>query len=222
MLLHAGADVNERDGEDHTPLLLAASHGHTAAMAVLLEGGANVGAAQRGSGETALMAASSGGHEQAVSLLIDSGAAVDATRADGSTALIIATTGCQVGAAQVLLMHKADRTIARNDGATAASIAEAQLRDHAFPNAAKMAEVIGAAGVAEARWEAARNHYMYGITSSPVTARAPSAGTGSLKISKVIGGVKEKRRSSIVGAMRGSPTLSGERRSSSREGGSAL
>ena len=126
-------------------------------MAVLLEGGANVGAAQRGSGETALMAASSGGHEQAVSLLIDSGAAVDATRADGSTALIVATTGCQVGAAQVLLMHKADRTIARNDGATAATLAEKGVEEHAFPNAAKMAEVIGAGGGAEARWEAARN-----------------------------------------------------------------
>ena len=144
VLFTAGAAVDERDGEGHTPLLLAASHGHTAAMGVLLEGGADVAAAQQGSGETALMAASAGGHEQAVSLLIDSGQRVDATRADGSIALIIATTGCQVGAAQVLLMHKADRMIARNDGATAATLAEAQLRDHSFPNAAKMAEVIGA------------------------------------------------------------------------------
>ncbi len=76
------------DGQ--TPLFVAAAHGHEAAVAALLHGGAPVDAALTGDGTTPLYAAAQLRHARVVELLAAAGADPHAERADGWTPLRIA------------------------------------------------------------------------------------------------------------------------------------
>ena len=87
-LIEAGADVNARDAEGNTPLILAAFYAGPRCVELLLEKGADPNAANR-SGVTALIRAATD-YEKA-RLLIDAGAKVGVRTADlGNTPLILA------------------------------------------------------------------------------------------------------------------------------------
>ena len=77
-LLEAGADPNERLPGGETPLMMAARTGRLAVMDVLLDGGADVNAAEERRGTTALMWAAANEHPDAVRLLVERGADVSA------------------------------------------------------------------------------------------------------------------------------------------------
>jgi ankyrin repeat protein len=76
-LIQAGADPNAVLPEGETILMTASRTGSTAAIAVLLDNGANLNAREHWFGETALIWAASQNHAAAVQLLIERGAPVD-------------------------------------------------------------------------------------------------------------------------------------------------
>eukprot|EP00732_Lithocolla_globosa_P002733 Lithocolla_globosa_v1_NODE_1893_length_2270_cov_14.511061.p1 type:complete len:663 gc:universal NODE_1893_length_2270_cov_14.511061:2153-165(-) len=71
-LLAQGCDVNARDHGHSTPLLLAASKGHTQITALLLRHGANINAPNV-KGWTALFCAFRNGHRETLDLLLEQG-----------------------------------------------------------------------------------------------------------------------------------------------------
>jgi len=90
MLLEHRANVNEPGERSQSALLLAASHGHTELVRLLLECSAHVDA-RSDSRTTPLLAAADEGHAQVVALLIAARADVLATNDDEDHALTIAS-----------------------------------------------------------------------------------------------------------------------------------
>ena len=103
-------------------LLGLASNASTACL--LLERGADAGAADN-NGVTALMAAAAGGHEAMAHILLHHGATAGAADNDGWTALMDAAAGGHVTMAQLLLDHGADTGAADSVGRTALMAAAA-------------------------------------------------------------------------------------------------
>ena len=68
LLLSAGADVNARDENGQTPLMLAAAEGHNETVAALLDAGADV-QAKDNDGKTASLLAGEKGHAEIVQIL---------------------------------------------------------------------------------------------------------------------------------------------------------
>ena len=89
-LLKEGADVNAKNSDGYTALILASSNGRTEIVAMLLDAGANVNARTNTNywGSTALIRASENKHTEIVAMLLDAGADVNATDDDGDTALM--------------------------------------------------------------------------------------------------------------------------------------
>src|SRR5262249_11430067 len=85
--LDAGVDVNARDADGNTPLLLAAVYAGPECVELLLKKGADVNAANK-AGATPLMRAATD-YEKAKSL-IDAGADVTAKMTLGKTAILVA------------------------------------------------------------------------------------------------------------------------------------
>jgi ankyrin repeat protein len=67
-LLQAGCDVNAADSNGFTPLMYAARYRRYSAVRLLLIGGANINAREKG-GKTALDIAKTGGDQRIISLL---------------------------------------------------------------------------------------------------------------------------------------------------------
>ena len=88
--LDAGANVNTKDNDGRTSLILASRHGHTEIVTMLLANGADVNA-KNNDGWTALIVASFYGHTEIVTMLLEKGADVNAKNNDGYTALIMAS-----------------------------------------------------------------------------------------------------------------------------------
>ena len=84
-----GADPNDADGDDRTPLMIAAAEGHEQIVKLLLDSGADINKVDE-YGETPLFTAAAEGHEQIVKLLLDSGADINKTNEYGETPLYIA------------------------------------------------------------------------------------------------------------------------------------
>ena len=88
-LLKNGANINDRDTIDQTPLIIAAFNGCTDIVKMLLDAGANI-EHKNDQGENALISAAQEGYIDTVKLLLDAGADVNQTNTDGETALDLA------------------------------------------------------------------------------------------------------------------------------------
>jgi predicted LPLAT superfamily acyltransferase len=106
MLLENGADVNAKNNDGKTVLMLASWYGHTETVAMLLEKGADVNAKMKG--ETALHMASFLGHTETVAILLDAGADANEKLPFGTTALIWASERGHPETVRILLERGAD------------------------------------------------------------------------------------------------------------------
>ena len=89
-LLAAGSDVEEKDEDGWTPLLIAVYFGHTEVCELLLEKGkANIEEIDD-DGDTALNLAATKGDASTVALLLSKGARVDTRNKNGFTPLLAA------------------------------------------------------------------------------------------------------------------------------------
>uniref|UniRef100_A0A5S6QY69 ANK_REP_REGION domain-containing protein n=1 Tax=Trichuris muris TaxID=70415 RepID=A0A5S6QY69_TRIMR len=91
---------------DCTPLMEAASAGHTDIVRCLIEHGADVNA-HSSVGNTPLIYACAAGHEEAVRVLLDGGADVDLCNDNGQSPLMEAAAAGHLGIAKLLVEHGA-------------------------------------------------------------------------------------------------------------------
>ncbi|OQR96508.1 hypothetical protein ACHHYP_15493 [Achlya hypogyna] len=106
LLLGYGANTEQIDIENRTPLIVAAQHGRLAVARLLLEHGADVQAATQ-EGTTALLAACAMGHLKIATLLLNEGADVNSCDERGRTPLYLATATGHLALAQLLLDYNA-------------------------------------------------------------------------------------------------------------------
>lgn len=110
------------DNEGWTALRSAAWGGHSEAVRLLLDAGADVDGCDC-EGRTALRAAAWAGHEQIVLTLLNYGAEVNKADSKGRTPLIAAAYMGHQEAVEILLDHSAEVDLADGDGRTALSVA---------------------------------------------------------------------------------------------------
>ena len=91
-LLKEGADVNAKNSEGYTALILASSNGHKEIVEMLLEKGADVNAKDNDMAIRLSIWASRNGHKEIVEMLLEKGADVNAKNDYGYTALIWASS----------------------------------------------------------------------------------------------------------------------------------
>ena len=117
-IIDQGADVNETNMDNKTPLMIACENNDIDAINVLLIAGAKPDIVD-GMGDTLLHnAVRKNIHKETLQLIIDYGAYVNAVNNDGATALILACTAGQRGSLNVLLKAGADTFIVDVHGDT--------------------------------------------------------------------------------------------------------
>jgi ankyrin repeat protein len=127
LLLENGVEVNRRDKNNQTPLLLAMRQGRSKLVRILLENGADSNA-KNDHGKTSLHMLSEylmNGEGNAVDharLLLEHGAEVDVRDNDNQTPLLLAMGRDWFKFAHILLEHGADANAANNDGKTSLHI----------------------------------------------------------------------------------------------------
>ncbi|KAL0985519.1 hypothetical protein UPYG_G00157930 [Umbra pygmaea] len=114
--------LEHADSEGWTALRSAAWGGHTSAVHMLLEAGAEVDHCDA-EGRTALRTAAWGGHEEILVTLLGYGAQVDLADREGRTPLIVAAYMGNREVLEILLDHGAEVNLADGDGRTALSVA---------------------------------------------------------------------------------------------------
>ncbi len=117
-LVATGVDVNARDSDGSTGLMLASGNGHREAAQALLEAKADVNL-KNTNGSTGLLMALAGGHGEVAGLLAGAGAALDARTNDGATALMGAAHAGHVPWVRYLLERGADVGATTSQGLTA-------------------------------------------------------------------------------------------------------
>ena len=122
LLEQDGIDVNAKNSDGYTALILASSNGRTEIVKMLLEKRADVNAKDKYNA-TALIKASSNGHTEIVAKLLDAGADVNAKNDYGYTALIQASRNKSrnkhTEIVAMLLDNGADVNATDDDGDTA-------------------------------------------------------------------------------------------------------
>jgi ankyrin repeat protein len=119
LLLESGADPNQRDARDNTPLGLAVSAGHQEIAAMLIKEGADLTASTFGL--TPLMFAASSGDLEMMRFLVKAGAKVNTAgkgQYGGRTPLLAAITAGQADAVKLLIELKADVNLKGPGGET--------------------------------------------------------------------------------------------------------
>jgi ankyrin repeat protein len=124
-LLDKGADVNARDEDGNTALIIAISFGNIDVAEMLMKRGADVNARNK-SRETALMATASTYfyNPSIVKMLLDRGADVNARAEDGVTALMLAVRNNLIDTVKSLLARGVDVSAKDDNGDTALASAE--------------------------------------------------------------------------------------------------
>jgi ankyrin repeat protein len=118
-LLGLGADVEARDGEGGTPLIIAAYAGHNEVVDALLANGSDVNALDK-QGSTAIMYAARNGHTLIVESLLAKGAEVNVQATNnGCTALVLAAAWGRTKIADALLERQAHANVQNKEGNTA-------------------------------------------------------------------------------------------------------
>ena len=110
LLLSKVADVNAKNDNGTTALIVASQAGHLNVVQALLAKGADV-KAKRNDGVTALILASSEGHLDVVRMLLNKRADVNAKDNDGHTALILASQEDHHEVVQLLIAKGADGNV---------------------------------------------------------------------------------------------------------------
>jgi ankyrin repeat protein/predicted Ser/Thr protein kinase len=126
MLAH-GANINERDGDGNTALMVAAEGSpyltnNVAMVQMLIDARASL-EAKDSRGRTALHRAAAEGRTNVVGLLLNSGALVNPKNIDGATPLAYAVEFGKMQAVQLLIAHQAHVDLADVSGTTPLMIA---------------------------------------------------------------------------------------------------
>ena len=125
-LIEAGANVNARDAEGNTPLILASFYASPECVELLIENGADVNAANQ-AGATALIRAATG-HEK-TRLLAAAGANVRVRTALGNTPLILAARRADNSRTVKLLLERGADANERKDAGVSPVISGAASGD---------------------------------------------------------------------------------------------
>ena len=126
--LSAGADINARDENNDTPLMVSARHGQSAIVELLLSRrGIDLDATNH-SRCTAFMEASEKGHAEIVKFLVKAGSNVNVKSADGFTPLALASRQGHTQTVKLLLDEGADIKARTDNGKTALSLASSHGR----------------------------------------------------------------------------------------------
>ena len=120
-LLQAGADIDARNAQGHTALILASYNGQVEATELLLQNGAAVDAADTARGNTAFMGTAFKGFDDIAELLLKAGAEIDRRNDAGQTALMLAALFDR--------HHLVNRDLRDDAGNSALSVASAQAND---------------------------------------------------------------------------------------------
>ena len=123
-LLQLNVNIDFRNEDGTTALMVASNDGHHQVVELLLKEGADVNI-QNNNGVTCLMVASNNGHHQVVELLLKEGADVNIQNNDGWTALMIASQNGHHQVVELLLKEGADVNIQNNNGVTCLMVASA-------------------------------------------------------------------------------------------------
>ena len=115
--IKSGANVNAKDNDGFTALILAAVFGHTEIVKALIQAGADINA-KNNDGWTALMVATIRGNTETVKALIQAGADVNAKNHKGETALMWAAWRGRTENVNALIEAGAD-DLTDNEGKTA-------------------------------------------------------------------------------------------------------
>jgi ankyrin repeat protein len=118
MLIATGADVNVRDLDGRTALMMSAKNDYTEIAQLLITAGADVNA-RDDDGETALMWATEDCYTEIIKLFIAAGDDVDARNSNGATLLMIAAKNGYTEIAQLLIAAGANVDASTPSGNTA-------------------------------------------------------------------------------------------------------
>jgi ankyrin repeat protein len=128
-LIQNGADVDELDGNQDSPLVIAAYKGYDEIVKILLEKGADVRAVDPGMKATALHAAAYAGQMEAARLLINFHIDINKQGPyNGYTALHDAIWQNNIDVVKLLLDSGADLNLLSNDGKSALDFAKSKNR----------------------------------------------------------------------------------------------
>jgi len=126
-LLAKGAEVNEKNADGVTALMLASGRGHGEIVELLLAQGAAANA-KSNAGHTALIFACNQGHPGIVKVLLNAGAEVNARGEEGVTALLSAALTGQAEIVKALLKKGAEVNVRTDKGISA--LEWASLKGH--------------------------------------------------------------------------------------------
>ena len=115
VLVAAGANIDRRNKNGETPIMLAALGGHRSTVEFLLSKEAQINQP----GWTALLYAATNGHAGIVRLLLENHAYIDSSPSNGLTSLMMATRGGHVDTVKLLLDEGADASLKNDLGETA-------------------------------------------------------------------------------------------------------
>lgn len=139
-LLSKGTDLNAKDDDDCTPLVLAAEFGKTDVVTLLLAGNAEVNVSCGYDQETPLMYAAQNGYPQIVAALLAKGANLEAKNKDGFTPLLFAANSDFEEVIRMLLEKGADVNAKDADDNTALML----LSDKDAPDIAAVNDLLSA------------------------------------------------------------------------------